>query len=82
MLTMIISETVIIPKSRDSLEGFSPSLEDGDQLHNLSMAEPSLPANTHILGVHVEVSVLTLALFIFSQATWHFTDLSSACYKL
>lgn len=66
MLTMIISETVIIPKSRDSLEGFSPSLEDGDQLHNLSMAEPSLPANTHILGVHVEVSVLTLALFSFS----------------
>lgn len=46
MLIIIISETVIIPKSRDSLEGFSPSLEDGDQLHNLSMAEPSLPPDT------------------------------------
>lgn len=38
MLIIIISETIIIPKSRDSLEGFSPNLEDGGQLHNLSMA--------------------------------------------
>lgn len=46
MLIIIISETIIIPKSRGSLEGFSPSLEDGDQLHNLSMVEPSLSPDT------------------------------------